>query len=65
MMDERTGTGVFERDDLQYVVLVNDESLFSLWPEHLIVPDGWSVVFGAASRAACLGYVETAALGRQ
>jgi MbtH protein len=60
MTGESTGTGVFERDDLRYVVLVNAKSRFSLWPEHLMVPGGWSVAFGTASRPACLDYVETA-----
>jgi MbtH protein len=49
----------FERDDIQYRVLVNDEGQHSLWPELIAVPDGWRIVFGAATRKACLDYVES------
>jgi MbtH protein len=48
----------FERDDIDYLVLVNDEGQHSLWPQVIDPPAGWRQVFGADSRAACLEYVE-------
>jgi MbtH protein len=48
----------FERDDIRYRVLVNDEGQHSLWPEVIEVPAGWRKVFGEQSREACLAYVE-------
>ena len=48
----------FERDDIRYLVLVNDEGQHSLWPQVIDVPAGWREVFGADSRETCLDYVE-------
>jgi MbtH protein len=45
------GEGVF-------LVLVNNELQYSLWPERITVPDGWDVVFGPESRAACMAHIE-------
>jgi MbtH protein len=52
------------RDDLTidgdvFVVLVNAEGQHSLWPAAKAVPEGWSTVHPAASKADCLAYVET------
>jgi MbtH protein len=52
-------TNPFEDDDASYFVLVNDEGQHSLWPETIQVPAGWTVVFGAAARQACVDHVET------
>ncbi len=38
-------------------MLINDEDQYSLWPEHLEVPDGWSITHGPETRQACLDYV--------
>ncbi len=48
----------FDDEDATFVVLVNDEEQHSLWPTFADTPAGWRVVFGAASRADCLQYVE-------
>ena len=48
----------FERDDIRYRVLVNDEGQHSLWPEMIEVPAGWRKVFGDQSREDCLSYIE-------
>lgn len=49
----------FDDPDGQFFVLVNDEDQHSIWPYFVDVPQGWRVVFGADSRAACVDYVET------
>jgi MbtH protein len=48
----------FERDDISYRVLTNDENQHSLWPEFADVPPGWQPVFGPATRTECVEYVE-------
>lgn len=52
-------TNPFEDENGSYLVLVNDAGQHSLWPEHIEVPDGWSVTHGPDSRQACLDYVDT------
>lgn len=51
-------TNPFDDDNGTFYVLVNDEEQHSLWPTFADVPAGWRVVFGAATRADCLAYVE-------
>ncbi len=48
----------FDDENGTFFVLVNDEDQHSLWPAFADVPAGWRVVFGEASRAECLSYVE-------
>jgi MbtH protein len=50
----------FEDPDASYLVLVNDEGQHSLWPVFIDVPEGWTTVFGEASRDDCLEYIEKA-----
>ncbi|MFY9765411.1 MAG: MbtH family protein [Mycobacterium sp.] len=51
-------TNPFDDETGTFVVLVNDEEQHSLWPTFADVPVGWRKVFGEASRAECLEYVE-------
>lgn len=48
----------FDCQDGTYLVLVNAELQYSLWPEQTPVPAGWSVAYGPSARDACLAYVE-------
>jgi MbtH protein len=48
----------FEDEIREYVVLLNAEQQYSLWPEFAGVPGGWWVVIGPDSRAACLAHIE-------
>lgn len=48
-------------DDAQdgtYVVVVNDEEQYSIWPVHLDVPAGWRDAGKTGSKADCLAYVD-------
>ncbi|WP_018352465.1 MbtH family protein [Longispora albida] len=47
----------FEDASGTYLVLINDEGQYSLWPEFAAVPAGWSVAKTASSRQSCLDYV--------
>ncbi|CAM3697362.1 MbtH family protein [Kibdelosporangium persicum] len=51
-------TNPFENDDWAYLVLMNDEEQYSLWPEPIDVPAGWTVVHGPGDRAEMTAYVE-------
>lgn len=51
-------TNPFDDDSGSFLVLVNDERQHSLWPAFAETPAGWRTVFGEASRADCLDYVE-------
>ena len=51
-------TNPFDDDAGTFLVVVNDEDQHSLWPAFADVPAGWRKVFGEASRAECLAYVE-------
>ncbi|MGW7543090.1 MbtH family protein [Streptomyces sp. NPDC054770] len=47
----------FEEENGVYLVLVNEEGQYSLWPSFADVPDGWTVIVDGASRQECLDYV--------
>ncbi|MDN3351337.1 MbtH family protein [Actinomadura sp. DC4] len=48
----------FEDQDRDYLVLINVEEQYSLWPSDLDVPDGWRTVYGEKPRAECLEHIE-------
>jgi MbtH protein len=48
----------FEDPDGTYLVLVNEEEQYSLWPSFASVPDGWSVALPETDRQSCLDFVE-------
>jgi MbtH protein len=47
----------FEDDDKPYVVLVNEEGQYSLWPDFIEIPAGWNSVHGPTGRSDCLDYI--------
>jgi MbtH protein len=49
-----------EESDAQdrYVVVVNQEEQYSIWPAGKEIPSGWMAVGEAGSKADCLAYVE-------
>jgi MbtH protein len=50
-------TNPFEDKDGTYLVLINDEGQYSLWPAITEVPAGWTVAHKADKRQACLDYI--------
>ncbi|MBV9447748.1 MAG: MbtH family protein [Streptosporangiaceae bacterium] len=44
--------------DGPFLVLVNAEGQYSLWPEFADVPEGWTAVYGPSGREESLRYVE-------
>lgn len=51
-------TNPFEDPDAKYLVLVNDEGQYSLWPAFAEVPAGWAVALKETDRPTAVGYVE-------
>ncbi len=51
-------TNPFDDENGTFLAVVNDGDQHSLWPTFADVPAGWRKVFGEASRAECLAYVE-------
>ncbi|MDP9953952.1 MULTISPECIES: MbtH family protein [Streptomyces] len=51
-------TNPFDDEDGAFLVLVNDEGQYSLWPAFAAVPEGWTVAHPEDTRQACLDYVE-------
>ncbi|WP_155372822.1 MbtH family protein [Catellatospora vulcania] len=48
----------FDAEDGVFLVLRNDVEQYSLWPEAIEIPPGWTGVFGPGSRAAAVAFVE-------
>ncbi|MBQ1081871.1 MbtH family protein [Nocardiopsis sp. B62] len=50
-------TNPFDDTEGTFLVLVNAEEQYSLWPGFARVPEGWTSVHGPVSRDEALGYV--------
>ncbi|MER7727961.1 MbtH family protein [Streptomyces sp. NPDC096323] len=51
-------TNPFEDTEGRYLVLMNDEDQFSLWPAFAEVPAGWRVAREEGSHAESLAHIE-------
>ncbi len=52
-------TNPFEDENAEYIVLVNDERQYSLWPIFREIPAGWNAVGPRGRRKECLNWIET------
>lgn len=48
----------FDDPEGVFLALINDENQYSLWPEFLDVPQGWTVAHGPDDREAVLAFIE-------
>ena len=48
----------FEDDTAEYLVLVNEEKQYSLWPAFKEVPLGWTAVGPRGKRRECLNWID-------
>ncbi|WP_369386593.1 MbtH family protein [Streptomyces sp. CG1] len=48
----------FDDTEGTFLVLINDEGQYSMWPAALDVPAGWAVAHPEDTHQACLDYVE-------
>jgi MbtH protein len=51
-------TNPFDDSNSTFIVLINHEGQYSLWPHFAQVPAGWTVVSGPDTRQACLDHIE-------
>jgi uncharacterized protein YbdZ (MbtH family) len=49
----------FDDENGTFLVLVNHEDQYSLWPTFAEVPAGWTVALEESTRGAALSYVES------
>ncbi|GAQ50749.1 MbtH family protein [Streptomyces acidiscabies] len=49
----------FEDPDGVYLVLINDEGQYSLWPSFAEVPEGWTVELTETDRQSALDHINT------
>lgn len=55
---EQAMTSVFDRDDIQFQVVVNHEEQYSIWPEYKEIPQGWRAAGKSGLKKDCLAYIE-------
>ena len=54
-------TSCFDREDETFIVIVNHEDQYSIWPAWKAVPGGWRVVDGVkGDKKTVLAYVDKA-----
>lgn len=51
-------TNPFEDESGEFLVLVNAEGQYSLWPTFREIPTGWNAVGPRGKRQECLDYIE-------
>ena len=51
-------TNPFEDPDGRYLVLINDEGQYSLWPAFVEVPAGWTVRLAETDRQSALDHID-------
>lgn len=56
--EERIMANPFDNENGSFVVLINDEEQYSMWPETIDVPPGWTIVYGTDNKLACQNYIE-------
>lgn len=49
---------VFDRDDITFIVVVNHEEQYSIWPEYKEIPAGWRSVGKTGPKKDCLAHIE-------
>ncbi len=48
----------WDKADGGFIVVVNHEEQYSIWPDYKAVPDGWHTVGQQGDKAACLAWIE-------
>lgn len=44
--------------DGKFVVLINAEGQYSLWPEPIAIPEGWHLAHPVDTRGKCLSHIQ-------
>lgn len=51
-------TNPFEDENAEYLVLINHEEQYSLWPAFREIPAGWSATGPRGKRKECLDWID-------
>lgn len=51
---------IFDRDNTCFLVVVNAEEQYAIWPQQKAIPQGWKAVGISGKRKICLAYIEKA-----
>ncbi|MFH8363027.1 MULTISPECIES: MbtH family NRPS accessory protein [Streptomyces] len=54
----RSVSALFDDENGEFLVLVNAENQYSMWPAVIDVPAGWEAVHGRDTRQNCLDHIE-------
>jgi MbtH protein len=49
-----------ETESRQYIVVINHEEQYALWPSHLAIPNGWRASGKSGVKEDCMAYVKEA-----
>ena len=49
----------FDREDITFIVVMNHEEQYSIWPEYKAIPKGWRETGFRGEKKACLEYVDS------
>lgn len=49
---------VFDRDDVIFQVVINQEEQYSIWPEYKAIPAGWRTAGKSGLKKDCLEFIE-------
>ena len=48
---------MFDDEDREYTVVLNDEEQYSIWPADRAIPAGWQCAGVRGTRSSCLEYI--------
>ncbi|WP_375462995.1 MbtH family protein [uncultured Methylobacterium sp.] len=48
----------FDDGDATFLVVINDEAQYSIWPSYRPVPAGWSASGFSGTKTACLAHID-------
>jgi MbtH protein len=51
------GTSIFDDDEAEFLVVLNDEEQYSIWPTFLDMPAGWRTEGTRGKKQHCLGHI--------
>lgn len=49
----------WDSPDTRFLVVVNHEEQYSIWPDYKALPGGWRAVDKQGSKEECLAYIES------
>ncbi|HYQ63572.1 MbtH family NRPS accessory protein [Actinophytocola sp.] len=49
---------MFDDESIDFLVVINDEEQYSIWPAHRELPNGWHGVGTPRPREECLDHIE-------